>query len=135
MKKKNIGRLLKSIEKQKYPRKQFEIIVVDDFSDDRTAEIVKQFKEVRYFHLSEWVDDSFSNSFKKKAITEAISKSTGELIITTDADCEVGENWLLSIAPAFKENDVVALAAPVIFLREKYVLNIFQELDFIAMQA
>lgn len=131
---KNIGRLLQSILKQNYPAKLFEVIVVDDFSTDNTANIVKQFEQVRYFHLQDWVEESFANSFKKKAIAEAIKRASGTLIVTTDADCEVEENWLRSIEQAYQENDFVAIAAPVIFFSKNSLLNIFQELDFIAMQ-
>lgn len=130
----NIARLLSSIERQNYSKKLYEVIVVDDYSTDETAKVVKSFVSVRYFHLQEWIDDSFKNSFKKKAITEAIKRATGNLIVTTDADCEVGKNWLLSIAQTYEETNCVAMAAPVIFFEKNSLLNIFQELDFIAMQ-
>jgi cellulose synthase/poly-beta-1,6-N-acetylglucosamine synthase-like glycosyltransferase len=130
----NIGRLLDSILEQNYPEKLFEIIVIDDFSTDKTASIIKLYDRVRYFHLQEWVDDSFSNSFKKKAITEAIGVSKGKLIVTTDADCKVGKNWLQAIAQEFENNQYKAMAGPVMFFEKQSLLNIFQELDFIAMQ-
>lgn len=130
----NIGRLLASIEKQNYPKKLYEVIVVDDHSTDDTAQVVATFDSVRYFHLKDWIDDTFTNSFKKKAITEAIKQANGSLIVTTDADCAVGENWLSSIAQSYEETDMVAMAAPVIFFEKNSLLNIFQELDFIAMQ-
>ena len=131
---KNIARLLDSIQNQNYPKKLYEVIVVDDFSEDETANIVKSYTDVRYFHLEELVDANFENSFKKKAIAEAIKRANGDLIITTDADCEVGEQWLFSLAQAMHENDYKALAGPVMFFEGSSLLNIFQELDFIAMQ-
>lgn len=130
----NIGRLLDSIQAQKYPDKLFEILVVDDFSTDETASIVKNYDGVKYFHLQEWVGDDFSNSFKKKAISEAVQQAQGELIITTDADCIVGEYWLQAIASFYVQNDYRAIAGPVLFTETGTLLNIFQELDFIAMQ-
>jgi cellulose synthase/poly-beta-1,6-N-acetylglucosamine synthase-like glycosyltransferase len=39
----NIARLLEALEKQTYPKEFFEIIVVDDFSSDKTPEAVKPF--------------------------------------------------------------------------------------------
>ncbi len=131
---KKIARLLDSIQNQNYPKERYEVIVVDDHSEDETAAIVKSYSDVRYIHLSELVDNDFENSFKKKAISEAIQRASGDLIVTTDADCEVGINWLLSIAQAVEENDYKALAGPVMFFNNNTVLNIFQELDCIAMQ-
>lgn len=131
---KNIERLLHSIQRQKYPDKLMEVFVIDDFSTDNTAALIKTFRGVRYFHLKEWIDDSFKNSFKKKAITEAVQRANGELILTTDADCEVGELWILSVVQAFEKNNYKAIAGPVMFFEGKSLLHIFQELDFIAMQ-
>lgn len=130
----NIGRLLDSIQQQNYNKKLFEVIVIDDFSTDRTAEIIKSFDGVKYFHLSEWVNEKNENSFKKKALSEAIKIAEGELIVTTDADCEVGKNWLKAIAQKYEQLHYKAMAAPVMFFEKKSLLNIFQELDFVAMQ-
>jgi len=130
----NIGALLESITKQTYPKNMFEVIVVDDFSTDRTATIIQSFSHVRYFHLQEWIDEGFANSFKKKAISEAIQRAKGQIIVTTDADCLVGKNWLQSIAQAFKTFNCQALAGPVMFFPPKSVLEQFQVLDFVAMQ-
>jgi cellulose synthase/poly-beta-1,6-N-acetylglucosamine synthase-like glycosyltransferase len=130
----NIGKLLESITEQSYPKNLFEIIVVDDHSTDKTASIIKSFPSVRYFHLQEWVTENFTNSFKKKAISEAIHRAKGKIIVTTDADCVVGENWLASIAQGFDTFNCQALAGPVMFFRPKSVLEQFQVLDFVAMQ-
>src|SRR5437870_10675765 len=40
----NIANLLNDLLQQNYPQELFEIIVVDDFSEDRTAEIVSSFQ-------------------------------------------------------------------------------------------
>lgn len=130
----NIGRLLTSIEKQNYPVQLFEVIVLDDFSTDGTAEIIQSFKNVRYYHLSQWISENEINSFKKRAISEAAKLAEGDILLTTDADCEVGPNWLRSLAIPFQEEGYVAVAAPVSFFKKNTLLNIFQELDFMAMQ-
>src|SRR5258705_10890645 len=66
---KNIAGLLKALEEQVYPKDLFEVIVVDDHSSDRTAEIVQQFARVRLIQLK----NEESNSYKKKAIEEGIA--------------------------------------------------------------
>jgi poly-beta-1,6-N-acetyl-D-glucosamine synthase len=126
----NIGNLLNVLKEQNYPGLLTEIIVVDDHSTDATAAIVRQFKEIKLVSLNE----EQINSYKKKAIEKGIEAATGELIITTDADCIPGKNWLETIA-SFKElNDSVFIVAPVCFKTHSSLLSVFQSLDFITLQ-
>src|SRR5436309_2696283 len=94
----NIGVLLQALQQQTYPRELFEVIVVDDHSEDDTVAVVKQFKEVKLLSVA----SNNINSFKKKAIETGITAATNELIVTTDADCRAPADWLQTIA-GFKE--------------------------------
>ena len=38
---------------------------------------------------------------KKHALHQGINISKGEIIISTDADCRVGENWILSMVKQY----------------------------------
>jgi cellulose synthase/poly-beta-1,6-N-acetylglucosamine synthase-like glycosyltransferase len=126
----NIGRLLNALKKQTYPREYFEIIVVDDNSTDKTAEIVIQFPSVKLLKLEE----NTINSYKKKAIAKAIDAASGDLIVTTDADCIPPTNWLQTIV-AFKEKtNAVFIVAPVVFDCNSRPLQIFQAMDFMVLQ-
>src|SRR5688572_8350981 len=79
----NIERLIVSLSTQNYPKELLEVIVVDDHSTDKTAEIVRQYEWVKLVQLK---DDAI-NSYKKKAVETGIAGATGTLIMTTDADC------------------------------------------------
>ena len=126
----NIGRLLSSLEKQTYPSHLFEVIVVDDHSADNTATVVNSFSFAKLIKLE--LDNI--NSYKKKAIETGVEVASGDLIVTTDADCIVRENWLKTIA-AFKEkSNAVFIAAPVLIEHRPTLLQIFQELDFLVLQ-
>lgn len=45
----NIGHLLEALQKQTYPAELFEVLVVDDHSTDRTADIVQRFLPLIFF--------------------------------------------------------------------------------------
>ncbi len=127
---KNIAELLEALGKQTYPTNHFEVIVVDDHSTDSTAAIVQRFPFVKLIGLQE---DSV-NSYKKKAIEKGIEMATGQLIVTTDADCIPSPGWLKTIA-AFKEGkNAVFIAAPVVFSHNNSALQLFQSLDFLVLQ-
>jgi cellulose synthase/poly-beta-1,6-N-acetylglucosamine synthase-like glycosyltransferase len=134
----NIKACIDSILAQDYPKEQFEIIVIDDFSEDNTAFIVKSighdFTNVRLLSLADYFKPGEMNSFKKKAIEKAVSQANGQWIITTDADCITPKKWLHLYNEYILENKPVFVAAPVMFIKENGILNEFQLLDFLALQ-
>ncbi len=126
----NIGKLLNALNEQTYPKESFEIIVVDDHSEDGTTNIVSTFPRVKLISLK---DDNI-NSYKKKAIETGIAAATGELIVTTDADCEPGKKWLQTIVSFQQQKGSVFITAPVVFENNSSLLQIFQALDFLTLQ-
>jgi poly-beta-1,6-N-acetyl-D-glucosamine synthase len=127
---KNIGSLLAALQKQTYPTNRYEIIVINDHSEDQTAEIVKQFNDVILLALKE---DGI-NAYKKKAIEAGIAAATGELIVTTDADCLPKGGWLQFISSFKEENQSAFIAAPVVIDCDSSILQIFQAMDFMILQ-
>ncbi|MEO5947118.1 MAG: glycosyltransferase, partial [Chitinophagaceae bacterium] len=126
----NIGQLLQALQNQSYPADLFEVIVIDDHSTDETAAIVQQFPSVKLIQLKE---DNI-NSYKKKAIETGIATATGDLIVTTDADCLPESNWIATIALFKTESQSAFIAAPVVFENNNSLLQIFQTLDFLVLQ-
>jgi cellulose synthase/poly-beta-1,6-N-acetylglucosamine synthase-like glycosyltransferase len=128
----NIARLLEALEKQTYPKEFFEIIVVDDFSSDKTPEAVKPFLNDT-IHLI-YPNAIATHSSKKKALESGVQKAKGELIVVTDADCIPQKEWLQTIASFYLKTNSVFIAAPVKFKTYPTLLSIFQSLDFITLQ-
>ena len=134
----NIKACIDSILAQNYPINCFEVIVIDDFSEDDTAFIVSSMQalheNVRLLKLSDFFKQDEIQSFKKKAIEKAVVHAKGDWIITTDADCIVPPNWLSLYHQYIIKESPVFVAAPVMCIPEKTVLNTFQVLDFLALQ-
>ncbi|MFL5741909.1 MAG: glycosyltransferase [Flavisolibacter sp.] len=129
---KNIAVLLAALEGQNYPAASFEIIVVDDFSTDNTAAQVKRFQNRQIRLIQPAVDATRSS--KKKAIEAGVQQARGELILTTDADCIPGPEWLSLMNAFYIQTKSFFIAAPVKFSGNKSWLHIFQSLDFISLQ-
>lgn len=128
---------LEAVNMQSYPADLMEIIVVNDHSTDRTAELVENFGEenVKLLNLAEHLSDSQPlNSYKKKAIETAVKHSTGDLIITTDADCVMSREWVRTLVAFYENHGFKFMAAPVSFYRENCFFKVFQSLDFLSMQ-
>lgn len=114
-----------------YPLDLLEIYLVDDHSTDKTAEIIQgySFPQLHYLKLVEGVTG------KKQAIAAAIRQSTGQLIVTTDADCIMQPQWLQYMASYYEKFQPKFIAAPVSFHDEKTIFEYFQTLDFMGMMA
>ena len=134
----NIKACVDSILAQDYPKDAFEIIVIDDFSEDDTAFIVtalsQQYSQVRLIQLADHCKDGETLAYKKKAIEIAVSLAKGDWILTTDADCIVPKKWLLLYNAYIQQHQPCFVAAPVMFIKTSGVLNQFQVLDFLALQ-
>jgi cellulose synthase/poly-beta-1,6-N-acetylglucosamine synthase-like glycosyltransferase len=134
----NIKACVDSILAQDYPADAFEIIVIDDFSEDDTAFIVtalsQQYSQVRLIQLADHCKDGETLAYKKKAIEIAVAEAKGDWILTTDADCIVPKKWLLLYNAYIQEHQPCFVAAPVMFIKTAGILNQFQVLDFLALQ-
>ena len=132
----NISNLINSIQQQTYPQACYELIIVDDCSTDRTAEIVKKYSDsnIKLIALSDYLDEKNINAYKKKAIEIGINTSSGTLIITTDADCTMGENWLQEIVNCYEINQPKMMVMPVQIKYSNRFIEIFQSLDFMCLQ-
>jgi len=127
---KNIALTLQDILNQNFPTHLLEVIVVDDHSTDNTAEIVRSFsnKGVRLIQLNE---KEPLNSYKKKAISEAINYASGELIVATDADCRMQPMWLNALVSMYEAEDLLFISGPVMYHNEKNLFERLQTLEFL----
>lgn len=126
----NIYDCLDSLDKLEYPEGKLEILIVDDESTDRTPEIIIDFISNKpKFKLVKADRDFGETKGKARAIANAIEHSTGEVILTTDADCRVSSTWAKTIA-SYYVGDVVMVCG---YTNQEWK-NLFeavQDMDFI----
>ncbi len=126
-----IFKCLASITNQNFDKTQFEIIVINDHSTDKTLEIVNQFKiQHSTFKISIIDLANFENiNNKKQAITKGINDAIFDYIILTDADCVRGNLWLQSINDFINISASKLIYAPVEF-KAKNIFEKLQALEF-----
>jgi cellulose synthase/poly-beta-1,6-N-acetylglucosamine synthase-like glycosyltransferase len=96
-----------------------EILLINDRSQDRTPELIEQFKEksarIKTFHIKLGIEGL---SGKANAIAQGIEHCNGELILVTDGDCRVPRNWAKAHASYYRSD--VGLVGGFTLLDEKH---------------
>jgi cellulose synthase/poly-beta-1,6-N-acetylglucosamine synthase-like glycosyltransferase len=132
---KNLPKLLKSISNLNYPKDLFEIIMVDDFSKDNSERVyIKWRMENGLIETTLLENLRLSNSPKKDAISRAVPIIKHEWIITTDADCAVNKNWLLTLDNFIQKNSVEMVVGAVVYKTKNNWFHHFQQLDLLSLQ-
>lgn len=85
-----------------YPAEKLEIIVVDDASEDNTAEVVEQYPDVRLLRMTRQRQASFCRN-------RAAEIARGEILAFIDSDCLADPAWLKQLVPAFLDPSLGAL--------------------------
>jgi len=101
---KNIEACLEAINAQTLPRSEFEVIIVDWHSKDRTAEIAQKLGAKVIQQTSKGVGGARNDGF-------AVAK--GDILVTTDADCIPDPRWLESVKRNFQSGIVGAFGPQV----------------------
>ncbi|MBC8182636.1 glycosyltransferase [candidate division KSB1 bacterium] len=128
----NIRQCLTSLDRLKYPQHLLEIFIVDDRSIDETQNIILDFiKDKTHFKYLRNDKTNLNLSGKANGISQAIKKSRGEIILITDADCEVPSSWIQNTIPYFHEN--VGIVAGFTQLQNNGFFSKMQSLDWAYM--
>jgi cellulose synthase/poly-beta-1,6-N-acetylglucosamine synthase-like glycosyltransferase len=124
-----IGNLLNSLARQNYPKEKTEVIIVNDHSDDKTAQVIQQFRNngIRLLNLPDGL------SGKKNALQIGVQHATSDIIITTDADCTMNEYWIKSLVSYYLQYKPKLLVAPVVLKPYVTVYQKLQSLEFLSL--
>lgn len=100
----HLGECLVSLANLDYPADRLEIIIVNDASTDKSAEIIEAFEHdismLKHIHLAK---GEKTKQGKAGALLAGIEKSRGEILFITDADCVVPHTWIRDLLGGFHE--------------------------------
>ncbi len=130
----NLEKLLESIGNIDYASVNFEVILIDDHSEDNSTEVIKTFIPKHPDLSIQLISNGNHEKGKKIALANGIKAATSNWILTTDADCIVPENWLKILAAFIQEHDPDMVVGGVDLLGTDSFLHAFQRLDFLSLQ-
>jgi len=130
-----LDRLFESLALQDYPVEKWEVIAVNDHSQDSTLARLQRWRDASDFSL-QVIGNRGGEAGKKAALARGIGQAAGELIVTTDGDCRMGRHWLTSLAAFYEHHHLLLMFGPVLYEEgSPGLLTRFQSLEFLTLMA
>ncbi|MBO8131698.1 MAG: glycosyltransferase [Candidatus Marinimicrobia bacterium] len=125
-----IKNLLESLTRLIYPEDKYEVVLIDDESEDNTFDIMREYvkKNANWFCYRNQITDK-SIKGKKRPITFGIEKCKGDIILTTDADCIVPRGWIHSMVKFFDNENVGMILGHSPVRKGRGIINKIQRFD------
>lgn len=123
----HIRSTVQSLSAQNYPDDRYEIVIVNDRSEDKTGAILDELKKtvsnLRTITITSCPPDI---SPKKHALIQAVETVNCPFVLTTDADCIHPPDWLRSYAALIEDN--LGVATGITRFQQRTYRNRFERL-------
>lgn len=120
----SIAKCIKAVRNQTFPKEKYEILVVDNNSTDKTAEIIKKLGATFIFY------DLKQGAAAAKHF--GVQEAKGEIIAITDADSIPDANWLETINRLMQNKSLMCIGGTILSTEDAFVNFLYIILDFIA---
>lgn len=97
----------------------FELIVIDDRSEDNTANVIKDL-ENKYENVTALIRDKNSFPGKSAVLNDGLQLAKGEAILIFDADARIAPDFLSKLVPDLEPEDVGAVQARKVISNKDY---------------
>ena len=128
--------LLSSISKLNYPKELFEIIAIDDASTDQSVAVFNKWRFQNGLIQTTLLENlRLTHSPKKDALLRAMPIVKNTWVVTTDADCELNENWLTTLDCFIQKTPTQMIVGAVTYkTNAANFLHAFQQSDLMSLQ-
>ncbi len=127
----NIQAVLRDLSGMAFSKERFEVIIVNDHSTDKTAEIARQLIEGI---PNGWLLElPIGREGKKAALQMGIEHARFNIIATTDADCTLSKNWLTCLSFYFESSETKMLVGAVKLVGGNSFFSRLQIMEFLSL--
>lgn len=117
---KNLPDCIEALQNQDYPEDRIEFLIIDDHSTDGTNAIITEWsRRDSRVHLISPPFPQSGLSPKKAALSAGIEAAKGEIILTTDADCQPPRGWVRGMVGCFSPSTVGVIGVSPLQVFEK----------------
>lgn len=128
-----IEKLIESLGRQDYSHASIELLLFDDDSTDRSADLLRRILPSVGFPSTVFSGKELNISGKKAALSFLNERAKGGILLYTDGDVEVPGNWISSIMTNFENPDVQMVCGGVLFSNTQTLFEKLSALEFAAM--
>ncbi|MAH32913.1 hypothetical protein CL615_00830 [archaeon] len=121
-----IANCIESLKKIDYPKELYEVIIINDGSKDKTANIVSKYQSKNIIFI-----DNEKNNGKAACLNQGIGKAKGEYIACMDADSIVPEDILKKTVPYFEDNKIGSVTVSVEVMQANNFLQRIIRLEYL----
>jgi cellulose synthase/poly-beta-1,6-N-acetylglucosamine synthase-like glycosyltransferase len=126
----NILNCLRALDTLHYPKDKFEILIGNDHSEDRTAELVSDFIKGRNnFRLIDIKENLGLARGKANVLAYLTREAKGDFFFITDADIEVKPDWIEALL-SYHEPET-GIVSGLAYIKGDRLMDKFQNLDWI----
>lgn len=131
----HLAKLFQSLTNLNYSKSNFEVILVNDHSDDNSSNLMEQFK-CSNSEMDITLSSLSNNEIgKKTALKTAFSLAKYDIIQCTDGDCEIPRSWLQICASAFEDNDIKMISGGIELKHNSSIFQRMQALELLSLIA
>lgn len=123
--------LIQDLSRQRYLPENYEVIFINDHSDDGSETYLSNICRERENFRLEVLDARVSG--KKQAINRGCLVANGDWIIQTDADCRLPVDFVAGHAAMARKPGVVLVAGPVLIESGKGLWNMLESLELMSL--
>lgn len=126
--------LLESLLKLKFAPNHYELIFVNDASEDNSVALIAEYLEKSKLNWCILHSNSSSMTPKKEAISLGVAHANFDWIVTTDADCVVPYSWLSVLDDFIQKQNPKMVCGPVAISGAPLLIASFQKSETISLQ-
>ena len=127
----NILKIISCLKRQHFDKNKLELIFINDHSEDKTLELLE--KEQQNCSYIQVINLKDSIKGKKNAIREGVKVAKGDIILCTDADCEMGGSWIQTIVNYFENSSCKFISSPVVLNQDDHLFSMYQQLELLSL--
>lgn len=126
-----IIRSLESIEALNYPKDKIEVLIGNDASTDRTAELITQFIQDNNGYTLKNIHSTLGLARGKANVLAHLAKEAkGEIFLITDVDVRLPENWARTLVKPF-DKEGVGIASGTTYCAKTNWFGTMQSMDWL----